>query len=196
MLGTLFSGIVFIGKHSWPFIREWLFKSKSFKAWLKRHASQLFYFALICVMVFVCYHLFLAATHAHTLRNAEAVKRAEVEKKYNDLLQSTQAERDDEAKQRSAILALTDQNQQQAVVIVTYQRWMQACGMDYSQLNANPAPTCRVTITTRPTYRPPSTGASAQIVPKPKKKKSTPQPPRTEEPRSDLTKQVQELWGK
>ena len=194
MLGTLFSGIVFIGKHSWPFIREWLFKSKSFKSWLKRHAAQLFYFALICVMVFVCYHLFLAATQAHAQRNEIMAKLVQIQSRYDDLEEKTQSSRDMDRKKAAAIIGLTEQNQQQAVVIVTYQRWMQMCGMDYSHLNADPAPSCRVTAAPRPTYRPPSAGTSSQPVPKPQKKKSTPKP-KTEEPRSDLTKQVQELWG-
>lgn len=150
MLLDLFTGIAFLAKHAWPFIREWLFKSRSFKSWLKSHAAQLFYFALICLMLFVCYHLFLAATEAHALRRSSEKQLEQISLKYNNLLESTSGSRKIIDSQRLLI-------RKQTAMLSIYQDWMSACGMDYADLEAEPYPTCAHNVrmpTKKPKARP------------------------------------------
>lgn len=193
MIVDLIKGVLFLGKHAWPFIREWLFKSKTLKAWLVKHAAQLFYFILICIMMFVCYSLFVAIADAHRARSEAVGAMQKVQAAHEKLLEETKNDRTIRAQQVAVIASLGKRANEQAMVIDTYQNWMSACGMVYSDLDALPYPTCRGSRTTRP----PSTPSRPTTVKKPKpvtpKPKPLPKPAKTD---GELGKQVQDLWGK
>lgn len=191
MIVDLFKGVLFLGKHAWPFVREWLFKSKTLKAWLKKHAAQLFYFVLICIMMFVCYSLFVAIAEAHKMRSEAVLALQKMTASHNALLLETQNDRATRTKQAATIKALGVQTHEQAVMIETYQNWMTACGMPYSNIDALPYPTCRGSRT----YRPPTPQVSKPTTAQPKPKPKRPKPKPLPKPESDLNKQVQDLWG-
>lgn len=190
MISDLWNIGKFFLKQVWPFLREWLFKSRSVRAWMKVHAYHLFYLALLIVMLILCYRLFQAATTAHQLAATNAAERQKVAQKYEKLLQATKNSRAHIATLSQANKTLASLNHEQAVRITTYETWMQSCGMDYSNLNAR-IPACKNVATVKPSppsRRPQSTQRKPKQQPKPKQQ-------RVPEPKKDFAKQVQDLWG-
>lgn len=176
MLATIFANV-------WPFLRESLFKSASFKRWIVRHVYSLVWLVIVTIMFLAGYQLFRAATTAHVLLRDERARNVKLTQQVAQLRRTSNTL---SAKELN-VLKATNAAQQSRIAL--YERWMTLCGMDYHNPSQYPEgiPTCAATIAVRPTTPP------TRKRPKPKRQSTqTPSP----QPPSHITEQVQDIWSR
>lgn len=175
VLTTIFTNV-------WPFLRESVFKSASFKRWITEHIYSLIWLIIVTIMFLAGYQLFKAATSAHIELRNERTRTAKLTQQVAALRQSSS-----NLNTREVNVLRTTIAAQQAR-IVQYEHWMTLCGMDYQSPQRYPdaIPVCASTIIAKPapTKKPKSTvkrKAPVTTVPKPKP--------------GHITDQVQDIWN-
>lgn len=180
-----------------PFLKEWLFDKKTFKAWLKRNFATLFMLILLLLMFY---------TLERMLQHVMFVKKqySELKTANNDLLRQRKWLSQRYEAQSKIAKTLMDENRNYQSKVSKYEHWMAACGMNYL-LEEVEMPTCsngrsvtnssssRPTSTTRPpasrpTRRPPRTTRTPQSTDNPDRKPTSPNSKETQT-------RIRELWG-
>ncbi len=173
--------LITIFTNLWPFVRESLFKSASFKRWLATHIFSLVWLAIVTVMFLAGYQLFKAVTEAHILLRDERARNASLVK------QIEQFQKESSTLNANEVRALKSTVVAQRSRIVLYEHWMTLCGMNFLHHEQYPEniPKCSNSIKVKPTK------PSARRTPrKPTPKKEAPQ-----QSQKHITDQVQDIWS-
>ena len=171
-----------------PFLKESVFKGQSFKKWLARNAKELVYITLLTVMLMICYSMFKMAADAHRLAQHATAEKTALQSKLDEKNTAAKADPRQLKALTDANLLLQKRIQTQTTLILQYQTWMNACGMDYQHPDPTGRvyPTCATTIVVRPTSTPKPRRPTT-----PKKKVPAPSPPKDD---AELLDRVQDIW--
>lgn len=162
-------GIFF--RYLWPFIKEWFFDKRTILNWLRKNYIPFIMTIVILVLGFMNFKMLMYSVDIKDRASAVLDEHEKLTEKYED-----QTKRAGDL--MVSVKNLTDSNEVLLEKIDRYERWMSACGMDYT-VEPPTVPRCRMTVT--PTQRHTPTGRRSSGGSKSKD--------------TDVVDRVKQIWG-